>query len=47
MRLQAKQQKYDADIATLKGAILDMQQLLRNPWKLAEILQTRDMEILS
>ena len=30
-------EKYDTDIALLKEAMLDMQQLLKNPEKLAEI----------
>jgi hypothetical protein len=30
-------EKYDADIELLKNAISDMQQLLKNPIKLAEI----------
>jgi hypothetical protein len=31
------QEKYDADIALLKEALLDMQQLLKNPEKLAQL----------
>jgi integrase/recombinase XerD len=36
-KLKALEQKYDADIALLKEAMLDMQQLLKNPEKLAEL----------
>ena len=39
------QEKYDADIALLKEAMLDMQQLLKNPEKLAEISRTAKPEI--
>jgi integrase len=38
-------QKYDADIALLKEAMLDMQQLLKNPEKLAEISRPKKPEI--
>ena len=36
-KIKAIERKYDADIALLKEAILDMQQLLKNPEKLAEL----------
>ena len=39
-------EKYDADIALLKETVLDMQQLLRNPEKLAEISRATKQEIL-
>jgi hypothetical protein len=35
--VQRLQEKYDADIALLKEAMLDMQKLLKNPQKLAEL----------
>jgi hypothetical protein len=35
------QEKYDADIALLKEAMSDMQQLLKNPTKLVEIASSR------
>ena len=38
--------KYDTDIALLKEAMLDMQQLLKNPEKLAEISRASKPEIL-
>ena len=38
-------QKYDADIALLKEAMLDMQRLIKNPEKLAEISRTVKQEI--
>jgi hypothetical protein len=38
-------QKYDADIALLKEAMLDMQQLLKNPEKLAEVSRAANPEI--
>ncbi|MFZ0510813.1 MAG: hypothetical protein WAM14_04335, partial [Candidatus Nitrosopolaris sp.] len=38
-------EKYDTDIALLKEAMLDMQQLLKNPEKLAEISRTAKPEI--
>jgi hypothetical protein len=38
--IQSMKEKYDTDIALLKEAISDMQQLLRNPSKLAEISQS-------
>ena len=38
-------QKYDTDIALLKEAMLDMQQLLKNPEKLAEISRATKPEI--
>jgi len=34
-KIKAIERKYDTDIALLKEAILDMQQLLKNPEKLA------------
>ena len=39
-------EKYDTDIALLKEAMLDMQQLLKNPEKLAEISRAAKPEIL-
>jgi hypothetical protein len=39
-------QKYDTDIALLKEAMLDMQQILKNPDKLAEISRASKPEIL-
>lgn len=39
--MQAMKIKYDTDIHMLKEAIVDMQQLLKNPEKLAEISQGR------
>ena len=39
--MQAMKIKYDTDIHMLKEAIVDMQQLLKNPEKLAEISQAR------
>ena len=38
-------QKYDADIALLKEAMLDMQQLLKNPERLAEISRATKPEV--
>lgn len=38
-------EKYDTDISLLKEAMLDMQQLLRNPEKLAEISRAAKPEI--
>ncbi len=38
-------QKYDADIASLKEAMLEMQQLLKNPEKVAEISRAAKQEI--
>ena len=38
-------EKYDGDIALLKEAMLDMQQLLKNPEKLAEISRAAKPEI--
>ena len=38
-------EKYDSDIALLKEAMLDMQQLLKNPEKLAEISRAAKPEI--
>ncbi|MFZ0510894.1 MAG: hypothetical protein WAM14_04740, partial [Candidatus Nitrosopolaris sp.] len=38
-------EKYDTDIALLKEAMLDMQQLLKNPEKLAEISRAARPEI--
>jgi hypothetical protein len=35
--IQSMKEKYDTDIALLKDAISDMQQLLKNPQKLIEI----------
>ena len=35
--INSMKEKYDTDIAVLKEAILDMQQLLKNPTKLAEL----------
>ncbi|MGB8938434.1 MAG: zinc ribbon domain-containing protein [Candidatus Nitrosopolaris sp.] len=43
--VQRLQEKYDADIALLKEAMLDMQQLLKNPEKLAEISRATKSEI--
>ena len=40
------QEKYDADIALLKEAMLDMQQLLKNPERLAELSRAAKPEIL-
>src|SRR5262249_14859647 len=37
-------EKYDADIALLKEAMLDMQRLLKNPERLAEISRTATPE---
>ena len=37
--IQSIRQKYDTDILLLKNAISDMQDLLRNPKKLAELIQ--------
>ena len=37
VKLLAMQEKYDTDIAVLKEAVQDMQQLLKNPTKLADI----------
>jgi integrase/recombinase XerD len=39
--VQRLQEKYDADIALLKEAMSDMQQLLKNPTKLVEIASSR------
>jgi integrase/recombinase XerD len=39
------QERYDADIALLKEAMLDMQQLLKNPEKWAEISRAAKQEI--
>ena len=39
-------EKYDTDIALLKEVMLDMQQLLKNPEKLAEISRSAKPEIL-
>jgi len=36
-KFKAIERKYDTDIALLKEAMLDMQQLIRNPDKLAQI----------
>jgi hypothetical protein len=36
-QIRRLQEKYDADIALLKEAMLDMQRLLKNPEKLAEL----------
>jgi hypothetical protein len=38
-------EKYDADIALLEEAMLDMQRLLKNPEKLAEISRAAKPEI--
>jgi integrase len=43
--VQRLQEKYDADIALLKEAMLDMQQLLKNPEKMAEISRAAKPEI--
>jgi hypothetical protein len=42
--VQTLQEKYDADIALLKEAMLDMQRLIKNPEKLAEISRTAKQE---
>ena len=42
-QIQKLQEKYDADIALLKEAMLDMQQLLKNPEKLAELSKISSM----
>jgi len=42
--IQEMKEKYDADIALLKDAILDMQQLLKNPTKLTELAQASKPE---
>ena len=44
-KVQRLQEKYDADIALLKEAMLDLQQLLKNPEKLAEISRAVKSEI--
>ena len=38
--------KYDSDIALLKDAIYDMQQLLRDPEKLAEIAKLSKRKVV-
>jgi hypothetical protein len=43
--IAALKEKYDTDIALLKEAMLDLQQLLKNPHKLAEISQAAKPEI--
>ena len=45
-KFKAIEQKYDTDIALLKDAMLEMQQLLKNPEKVAEILRAAKPEIL-
>ena len=42
--IHALKEKYDVDIALLKKAMLDMQQLLKNPDKLAEISNASKLE---
>jgi integrase/recombinase XerD len=44
-KFKAMEQKHDTDIALLKEAILDMQKLLKNPEKLAEISRASKPEI--
>ncbi len=44
--IQEMREKYDEDISLLKEAILDMQQLLKNPLKLAELSQSTGLETL-
>jgi integrase/recombinase XerD len=44
-KFKAIEQKYDTDIALLKDAMLEMQQLLKNPEKVAEILRAAKPEI--
>ena len=44
-KFKAIEQKYDADIALLKEAMLDIQQLLKNPEKLAEVSRAAKPEI--
>jgi len=43
-QVQKLQEKYDADIALLKEAMLDMQRLIKNAEKLAEISRTAKQE---
>ena len=43
-QIQRLQEKYDADIALLKEAMLDMQRLLKNPERLADISRTAKQE---
>jgi integrase/recombinase XerD len=45
VKFKAIEQKYDKDIALLKEAMRDMQQLLKNPEKLAEISRATQPEI--
>ena len=42
--VQRLQEKYDTDIALLKEAMLDMQKLLKNPEKLAELSKISILE---
>ena len=41
---QALKERYDSDIALLKDAIYDMQQLLKDPEKLAEIAKVSNLK---
>lgn len=43
-KVKVMQTKYDTDIELLKNAISDMQQLLKNPAKLAEICKIHALE---
>jgi hypothetical protein len=42
--IQSMREKYDTDIDLLKNAISDMQQLLKNPAKLAEVSEDSNQE---
>jgi hypothetical protein len=43
---QALKERYDSDITLLKGAIYDMQQLLKDPEKLAEIAKLSKRKVV-